>query len=173
MMHSHSSILLQIEHELGINGRRHLPLEDIHFLTRIIYSAPNEPADGCWCEREVDYLLVGVLPPNTATDQPSGFLNPNVNEVSSISWSDLASLESSIATNHLHYTPWFRRLVQSGYLRQMWQWAEAKATNSQSFANHDSTWDRTCIHKLDQHYPVHTILPICDNIAHFVPSRVL
>ncbi|EUB60361.1 Isopentenyl-diphosphate Delta-isomerase [Echinococcus granulosus] len=51
-------------HELGIDITRCLSIEDIHFLTRIIYSASNEPEDNMWCEREVDYLLASILPPN-------------------------------------------------------------------------------------------------------------
>lgn len=39
-----------------------MPLEHVHFLTRILYYAPNsESADQRWAEHELDGLLVSVL----------------------------------------------------------------------------------------------------------------
>ncbi|KAL5963870.1 Transcription initiation factor TFIID subunit 10 [Taenia solium] len=75
------------EHELGIDSNRYLSVEDIHFLTRLIYSASNEPKDNMWCEWEIDYLLVSILPPNLSSD--CSYLAPNVDEVAAIAWLDL------------------------------------------------------------------------------------
>ncbi|CDS37387.1 isopentenyl diphosphate delta isomerase [Echinococcus multilocularis] len=135
-------------HELGIDITRCLSVEDIHFLTRIIYSASNEPEDNMWCEREVDYLLVSILPPNLSVD--CSYMAPNVDEVAATAWLDLVSLESLVEKESSCYTPWFRKIVRLGYLRKMWQWAEAKVSLSppHSFQAVGKLWDRTDIFEL-------------------------
>ncbi|VDM31942.1 unnamed protein product [Hydatigera taeniaeformis] len=95
------------QQELGIDITRCLAVEDIFFLTRLIYSAANEPKDNRWCEREVDYLLVSVLPPNLSLCL---HMAPNVDEVAATAWSDLVSLESLVKKNSHCYTPWFRKI---------------------------------------------------------------
>ncbi|VDP52494.1 unnamed protein product [Schistosoma curassoni] len=50
-------------HELGINNT-FVPLNRIHFLGRVLYTAPNEPCtQTAFAEHEVDYILVSVLDP--------------------------------------------------------------------------------------------------------------
>lgn len=34
-----------------------MPLEDFHYLTRILYKAENVPKDNKWGEHEIDYIL--------------------------------------------------------------------------------------------------------------------
>ncbi|KAG5453254.1 rRNA processing protein, variant 2 [Clonorchis sinensis] len=54
----------KIEHELGMRSDSVVPLSSLHFLTRFIYSAPNEPSDNSqWAEHEMDYILVSILDP--------------------------------------------------------------------------------------------------------------
>uniref|UniRef100_A0A5K3FIK5 isopentenyl-diphosphate Delta-isomerase n=1 Tax=Mesocestoides corti TaxID=53468 RepID=A0A5K3FIK5_MESCO len=136
----------KVAHELGIDINKCLAVDDIHFLTRIIYSAPNEPVDGIWCEREIDYLLVSILPSSILAD--SSFLAPNPDEVAATSWLGIGPLESSVKANFCQYTPWFRSLVCSGHLRKMWQWVGAKALSSESYPLIDAMWDRSRIQEL-------------------------
>lgn len=140
--------MFQAEHELGIDINRYLFVEDIHFLTRLIYSASNEPGDNVWCEREIDYLLVSVLPSSLSFNY--SYMAPNADEVAATAWLDLVSLESLVEKNALCYTPWFRKIVRSGHLRKMWQWADAKVFSSlsQSFQAMDEMWDRSSIVEL-------------------------
>lgn len=112
-------------------------------LAKFLYYAPNEPADCLWSEREIDYILIGILP------DASAFLKPNPDEVAATKWSDLSTLLSSIASNPDLYTPWFRKLGQEQYLAKMWDWAESKAAKSEHFSLIDSCWDRSLIHRLE------------------------
>lgn len=124
-------------------------LDNIHFLARFIYSAPNEPPD-VWCENEVDYCLVSIIPSRLSNDLSfDARIIPNLNEVAAISWTDFDSLESLIKTDPRNFTPWFRKLLFSGYLKMIWQWAEAKASSSaQFFHDIDKSWDRNIIFDL-------------------------
>jgi len=49
-----------------------VPLEDLHYLTRIHYKSDNVPFDGTWGEHEIDYILF---------IQRNVKLQPNENEV--------------------------------------------------------------------------------------------
>ena len=51
-----------------------VPVEDIHYLTRIQYRAGNVPHDGMWGEHEIDYVLF---------IQRDVTVIPNTNEVKS------------------------------------------------------------------------------------------
>ncbi len=106
-----------------------------------------------WSENEIDYLLVSILP-NSIADRD--LLEINHNEVSSAKWSCYSSIERAVAPNsptrHTH-TPWFRGIVHSGILKQMWKWAESERAlsllqseeNIKTFRELDSTWDRKAI----------------------------
>ncbi|KAL5108256.1 hypothetical protein TcWFU_010164 [Taenia crassiceps] len=96
------------QHELGIDINRYLSIEDIYFLTRLIYSASNEPEDNIWCEQEIDYILVSIIPPNLSSHYPC--IEPNFDEVAATAWLDLVSLESLVERNAHSYTPWFRKI---------------------------------------------------------------
>lgn len=136
------------EHELGIDSSRQLLLENIHFLTRIKYSSPNEPVKNDWCEREVDYLLVSVLPASVNSDL-STFLNVNSNEVAGTEWAREDSINTTFVNNSRIYTPWFRKIIRMGLLHRIFNWAGAKATNSEAFTSLDKVFDRSTILECD------------------------
>ncbi|KAM7542717.1 hypothetical protein Aperf_G00000015555 [Anoplocephala perfoliata] len=138
----------KVEHELGIDVSKSLHLEDIHFLTRIKYSAPNEPLKNEWCEREVDYLLVSILPSHLSNTF-SSFLNINPNEVADARWISEESLMASFSNDPLIYTPWFRKITNQGLLHKMWLWATAKVADSDTFMNFDEVFDRSAVLDLD------------------------
>ncbi|BHF68275.1 isopentenyl-diphosphate delta-isomerase idi1 [Sparganum proliferum] len=165
----------KVRHELGIDSRRLVPLENIHFLTRILYCAQNEPpGDVEWIEREIDYLLVSILPTSVCDDVASNFLHVNPEEVSATAWENLEKIETAAACTDLfsvpngqsettgtyngRHTPWIRGLLRSGLLRRLWQWADAKSRLDedarsprlrQAFALIDADWDRNLIHRLN------------------------
>lgn len=132
----------KVQHELGIDGTTVLPLEDICYLKRVIYSAPNEPYDGLWSERELDYILGALLPRETCTDIESGFMLPNLSEVSDVSWSNLGDIKAAarcITSSPLNppatlgrLTPWMRGIVSAGILDLMWNWVEHRSVMTEN-----------------------------------------
>uniref|UniRef100_A0A0X3NK18 isopentenyl-diphosphate Delta-isomerase n=1 Tax=Schistocephalus solidus TaxID=70667 RepID=A0A0X3NK18_SCHSO len=164
----------KVKHELGIDSWCLLPLENIHFLTRILYSARNEPPDDIeWIEREIDYLLVSILPASVSGNAASHFLDISPDEVSATAWKSLEAIETAAAdaeisplpnaqsettgTYNGHHTPWVRGLLRSGLLRRLWQWADARARLDadasspsllEAFNRIDESWDRSLIHRL-------------------------
>ncbi|XP_076435295.1 isopentenyl-diphosphate Delta-isomerase 1-like [Babylonia areolata] len=102
----------KLKHELGIEASQ-LPLEDFHFLTRILYKAENIPRDGKWAEHEIDYILF---------IQRDVDVNPNDNEVKSYRYVDREELRELVETadeNGMMLTPWFK-LIVSKFLYQWW-----------------------------------------------------
>ncbi|VUZ45056.1 unnamed protein product [Hymenolepis diminuta] len=138
----------KVEHELGIDSSRQLLLENIHFLTRIKYSAHNEPVENDWCEREVDYLLVSIVPAYVKTDS-STFLKINSNEVAESEWTKEHSINTAFSNDPYIYTPWFRKVVRMGLLHRMFNWAAAKVTNNVAFPSLDKIFDRSSILEFD------------------------
>jgi len=101
----------RVEIELGVKNSD-AKIEDIMYLTRILYSAPSS---GQWGENELDYIL--FLRSNKSLQ-----LDPNPDEVKSIEW---------VSKRHLHeflqnlehqgvgITPWFR-LISKNLLPMWW-----------------------------------------------------
>ncbi|TPP61815.1 Isopentenyl-diphosphate delta-isomerase I [Fasciola gigantica] len=153
----------KILHELGIQPDRYLPLEHVHFLTRILYYAPNsDAADPRWAEHELDALLVSVLPDDPDRNPRSDWMRCNSDEVSATRWISRSDVDSLVRCdppnpNSIHQwtldslTPWFRSLLTTGLLHRLWDWAEAYA-NLQSdflrFQAENQRWDRARIHRL-------------------------
>ena len=138
----------KVKHELGIDFTSKLPLKDIHFLTRIKYSAHNEPIENDWCEQEIDYILVSIIPNSIQTDLLT-FLNINAQEVAKVKWAKAQMINRSFVHNPYRYTPWFRKLMQIGLLDKLFNWASAKATHSQAFHSLDKAFDRNNILELN------------------------
>lgn len=145
-------------HELGIAPDPYLPLSRIHYLSRILYHARNEPfSEQRWAEHEVDYLLVTVLDPNLGDN--CKLIEPNPDEVSDYRWVTLDELglvtsdsmfEGSQFPAHCHLTPWFRGLISTGLMRRIWKWAtySCDLNPSDRFLSEDASWDRSKILRL-------------------------
>ncbi|GFO21326.1 isopentenyl-diphosphate delta-isomerase [Plakobranchus ocellatus] len=102
----------KLKHELGIEPQQ-IPLEDFHFLTRILYKADNVPHDGKWGEHEIDYILF---------IQKDVTVNANPNEVKSyryVSQKDLKDLIDSSQDKGMLLTPWFK-LICNNFLFKWW-----------------------------------------------------
>ncbi|XP_050417954.1 isopentenyl-diphosphate Delta-isomerase 1 [Patella vulgata] len=102
----------KLKHELGIEPQQ-VPLEDFHYLTRILYKADNVPYDGKWGEHEIDYILF---------IQKDVDLVPNLNEVKShryVSQSELKELIASRVKSGTLITPWFK-LIAETFLYKWW-----------------------------------------------------
>ncbi|GAB1601162.1 isopentenyl-diphosphate Delta-isomerase 1-like isoform X1 [Argonauta hians] len=102
----------KLQHELGILPEQ-VPLEDIHYITRMQYKASNVPQDGKWGENEIDYVL--FIKKNVD-------LNLNRNEVDSTMYLNSDGVRDLIK-NHQHrgilLTPWFLLIVEN-FLFQWW-----------------------------------------------------
>ncbi|RUS91801.1 hypothetical protein EGW08_000372 [Elysia chlorotica] len=102
----------KLEHELGIVPKQ-VPLEDFHYLTRILYKAENVPKDGKWGEHEIDYILF---------IQRDVTVKANPNEVKSyryVSQRELKDLIDSSETDGMLLTPWFK-LICNNFLFKWW-----------------------------------------------------
>ncbi|CAL1535829.1 unnamed protein product [Lymnaea stagnalis] len=102
----------KLAHELGIEPEQ-VPLNEFHYLTRILYKAENVPKDNKWGEHEIDYILfikgdVDVI--------------PNPNEVKSyryVSQQELKEIVESADSKGLLLTPWFN-LIVTNFLQKWW-----------------------------------------------------
>ncbi|GFS03778.1 isopentenyl-diphosphate delta-isomerase [Elysia marginata] len=102
----------KLEHELGIPAKQ-VPLEDFHYLTRILYKADNVPKDGKWGEHEIDYILF---------IQKDVTVKPNPNEVKSYRYVCQKELKDLIDTSEnegMLLTPWFK-LICNNFLFKWW-----------------------------------------------------
>ncbi|KAK3733764.1 hypothetical protein RRG08_026876 [Elysia crispata] len=102
----------KLEHELGIASKQ-VPLEDFHYLTRILYKAENVPNDGKWGEHEIDYILF---------IQKDVTVKANPNEVKSyryVSQKELKDLIDSSDEDGMLLTPWFK-LICNNFLFKWW-----------------------------------------------------
>eukprot|EP00842_Homolaphlyctis_polyrhiza_P005312 jgi/Hompol1/5782/HPOL_002060-RA len=99
----------KLDHELGIPAHE-VPLDKLHFLTRIHYLAPS---DGLWGEHEIDYIFIFQGPVT---------LNPSPNEVKSTRYVTKDELKEIFATadeKGILLTPWFRLIVET-FLYKWW-----------------------------------------------------
>ncbi|XP_059153392.1 isopentenyl-diphosphate Delta-isomerase 1-like isoform X2 [Physella acuta] len=117
-------------HELGIKAEQ-VPLEDFHYLTRILYKAENVPKDYKWGEHEIDYILF---------IQRDVDVEVNPNEVKSyryVSQQELKDIVDSADSKGLLLTPWFKLIVQS-FLQKWWN----------NLSDIESQADRETIHRM-------------------------
>ncbi|KAF8572100.1 hypothetical protein P879_00272 [Paragonimus westermani] len=71
----------KVEHELGIRAYTYMPVSSVHFLTRIVYFALNEPSGSDqWAEHELDYILVSVLSKSIDFSEGPCIVNQNPEE---------------------------------------------------------------------------------------------
>eukprot|EP00095_Tigriopus_kingsejongensis_P009104 snap_masked-scaffold295_size218279-processed-gene-1.19 protein:Tk09104 transcript:snap_masked-scaffold295_size218279-processed-gene-1.19-mRNA-1 annotation:"isopentenyl-diphosphate delta-isomerase i" len=95
----------RVQAELGIEAQD-CPVDDMVYLTRILYSAPS--AGGQWGENEMDYIL--FLRRNELAFKP----NPNeVKDVAFIRRQDLDDFIQERKAKNEEFTPWFSLLVRS------------------------------------------------------------
>ncbi|XP_029642170.1 isopentenyl-diphosphate Delta-isomerase 1 isoform X1 [Octopus sinensis] len=102
----------KLQHELGIPPEQ-VPLEDIHYITRMHYKAGNVPLDGKWGEHEIDYVL--FIKKNVD-------LNLNPNEVKStmyLNCDGVKDLMKNFKDRGILLTPWFQLIVDN-FLYQWW-----------------------------------------------------
>ena len=96
--------------ELGVGGDE-AKVEDITFLTRILYAAPSS---GAWGEHELDYIL-------TLRSDPR--ITPDPEEVRAIEWVDRQHLQEFIRETEAgggQFTPWFQ-LISKNLLPTWWE----------------------------------------------------
>lgn len=94
----------RVEIELGVNNSE-AAVEDIQYLTRILYSAPS---DGEWGEHELDYILF-------LRSQNTPELRPCVEEVQAVEWvarGDMQEFLRDLEHRNVGITPWFRLISQ-------------------------------------------------------------
>ena len=97
----------RVEIELGVENSV-AAVEDIQYLTRILYSAPSS---GEWGEHELDYILF------LRTSQPP-VITPNVEEVQDVEWvarTDMQDFLRDLEHRGVGITPWFRLISQVKY----------------------------------------------------------
>lgn len=102
----------KLKHELGINPEE-VPLDAMHYLTRIHYKSANVPDDGTWGEHEIDYIIFA---------QRNVTLQPNDSEVKNVQYvtkDNLQYLIDNSKTNGTLITPWFRLIVDN-FLPKWW-----------------------------------------------------
>jgi len=117
----------RVEIELGVDNSV-AAVEDIQYLTRILYSAPSS---GEWGEHELDYILF------LRTSQPP-VITPNVEEVQDVEWvarTDMQDFLRDLEHRGVGITPWFR-LISQKLLPFWWE-----------------NLDR--IHELQDHHTIH------------------
>eukprot|EP00466_Bigelowiella_natans_P003671 jgi/Bigna1/51258/estExt_Genewise1.C_1270009 len=111
----------KLEHELGISQNM-ISLDDLVFLTRIIYKAPS---DTTWGEHEIDYILFAQKAAIPELE------NINQNEVSETRYVSSTELKNILQTRQMisrdgqtqemvQLTPWFTMIAESGLLFQWW-----------------------------------------------------
>eukprot|EP00092_Neocalanus_flemingeri_P026952 GFUD01029221.1.p1 GENE.GFUD01029221.1~~GFUD01029221.1.p1 ORF type:complete len:258 (-),score=82.29 GFUD01029221.1:247-981(-) len=94
----------RVEIELGVSSSV-ASVEDILYLTRILYSAPSS---GDWGEHELDYIL---FLRSAATPE----LSPSVEEVQAVEWvarGDMQEFLRDLEHRGVGITPWFRLISQ-------------------------------------------------------------
>jgi len=94
----------RVEIELGVENSV-AAVEDIMYLTRILYSAPSS---GEWGEHELDYMLILRL-----AETPK--LSPSVEEVQAVEWvarGDMQEFLRDLESRGVGITPWFRLISQ-------------------------------------------------------------
>jgi len=97
--------------ELGVVNNE-AKVEDITFLTRILYAAPSS---GAWGEHELDYILT------LRSDDPR--ITPDPEEVRAIEWVDRKHLQEFMRETEAgggQFTPWFQ-LISKNLLPTWWQ----------------------------------------------------
>jgi len=95
--------------ELGVD-KDQMKLEDILYLTRILYQAPSS---GLWGEHELDYMLMMRGEP---------VIRPNPEEVRDVAWvrrTDLADFLADLDSRGVEVTPWFK-LISKSLLPTWW-----------------------------------------------------
>jgi len=100
----------RIEIELGVQGVE-APVDNIQYLTRLLYSAPS---DGLWGEHELDYILLLRANPS---------LEPCPEEVKAVEWvrrEDLQDFISDVEARGEDFTPWFK-LISKNLLPTWWR----------------------------------------------------
>lgn len=105
-----------------------VPLENIHFITRIHYKAPS---DDKWGEHEIDYVLFIQKDVN---------INANPNEVKSFCFVDQKEMKKILQDadeKKIEITPWFELLCKN-FLFKWWNY----------LGNLDKIKDVETIHKM-------------------------
>jgi len=119
--------LRKLRHELGLSPTL-LTLQDVHFLTRILYLAPSD--DSTWGEHEVDHILF------IKKDIPISALNVNHNEVNQATFITQHSLKDLVCQHKL--TPWFE-LISRQFLDGWWSNLDGIIKSGGSVLNLQST----------------------------------
>jgi len=99
----------KLEHELGITD---INIDDVHYLTRILYQADSDNTQ--WGEHEVDHILFIRVPKIT--------LKLNENEVKATKFVNQAELKDMFlqkSTDSLTITPWFE-IIANEFLYKWW-----------------------------------------------------
>ncbi|BFY98044.1 hypothetical protein BsWGS_01084 [Bradybaena similaris] len=120
----------KLKHELGIEPEQ-VPLEDFHYLTRILYKAENIPKDNKWGEHEIDYILF---------IQRDVDIVANPNEVKSYRYVtplELKDLIERADSDGILVTPWFKLIVEN-FLYPWWN----------KLDHIDTQADRETIHRM-------------------------
>ena len=90
----------RLELELGV-PHSEAPVQDIQFITRILYQAPS---NDCWGEHELDYILFLQAQNNLS-------ILPNKDEVQNTEWvgrHHLADFLRDLESRNVGITPWFK-----------------------------------------------------------------
>ncbi|KAF6775898.1 hypothetical protein AHF37_04513 [Paragonimus kellicotti] len=94
----------KVEHELGIRAYTYMPVSNVHFLTRVVYFALNEPSGGDqWAEHELDYILVSVLPKSVDFSEGPCIVTRNPEEVSDVLWMDREQMKQFFQLEPPHF----------------------------------------------------------------------
>ncbi|CAG5119145.1 unnamed protein product [Candidula unifasciata] len=102
----------KLKHELGVEPEQ-VPLEDFHYLTRILYKAENIPKDNTWGEHEIDYILFIQRDVDVV-------VNPNeVKSYRYVTQQELKDLIDTADSNGILVTPWFKLIVEN-FLYPWW-----------------------------------------------------
>lgn len=100
----------RIRVELGVEADK-LKVEDILYLTRILYAAPSS---GEWGEHELDYILLARGDP---------VIKPNKDEVQDFAWvkrTEIGDFLSDLDSRSVEITPWFK-LISQKLLNTWWE----------------------------------------------------
>jgi isopentenyl-diphosphate delta-isomerase len=128
----------KLKHELGIDPAAVPPLR---FVTRLHYCAPDADTHGPaspWGEHEVDYILLGRLPPGA----PPLALAPNAEEVRATRYVTAEELASMMDPGSgLKWSPWFR-IIAKHFLPAWWADLDAVLAEGKHV-------DAATIHRLD------------------------
>ncbi|XP_033103191.1 isopentenyl-diphosphate Delta-isomerase 1-like [Anneissia japonica] len=111
----------KLKHELGIE-KVQVPLEDIHFITRVHYSAPYNET---WGEHEIDYILF---------TQREVSLQPEPNEVQNYKYVTPEQMKEFLANadkTSTKISPWLQ-LIAKSHLFDWWK----NLDNLKSLYNH-------------------------------------